>query len=226
MNDVVLIRASMRSADLGNLSSQIARLEEAEVDGLHFDVMDGRFGPEISMGVMFVRGLRKYTKLPFDVHLWVEAPLERCIDSYVDAGADCVIVHAEACQDIAATLKHIRSRGIKTGLAFNPATNPLSLESYFSLCDEINVMTIAPDTAGQVNEKGVENLKITAQLLAKQTRPVLLQADGAVSSKTRDLFVESGAGSLVAGYPIFSQADFRNAVSQLRLGSSLRSGVV
>jgi ribulose-phosphate 3-epimerase len=217
MNGGLLIKASMRSADLGFLSDQIARLEAGGIDGLHFDVMDGYFGHEISMGPMFVRGLRKHAKRPFDVHLWVREP-ERCLDSYIDAGADWLIVHVEACRDPTRALTHIRERGIKSGLAINPGTPPAALEPLLELCDEINVMTIGPDKPGELNEQGVENLRQVATLAASRPRGPVIQADGAVSSKTRDLFVGAGAQALVVGYPIFSRTDFGAAITELRLG--------
>jgi len=214
-----LIKASMRSADVGHLAEQISKLEIAGIDALHFDIMDGRFGPEISMGQMFIRGLRKYTKLQFDVHLWVEDP-DQCIDSFIDAGADCIIIHIEANANVLASLSHLKKIGVAAGLAINISTPVSRMEPFLNLCDEINVMTIPPGSAGQLSEQGVENLRQVAQLASRYAERFVLQADGAVSLKTRDLFVEAGAKALVVGYPIFSQVDFGMAISQLRYGNS------
>lgn len=215
-----LIKASMRSADLGHLADQIARLEAGGVDALHFDVMDGRFGTkEIAMGPMFIRGLRKYTRLPFDVHLLVEEP-ERCLDGYIDAGADYLIVHLEACSDPGAALSYIRSRGVGAGLSINPTTLAASMRPYLSRCDEINIMAILPDAPGELVERGVENLREAARMAKALKGGPLVQVDGAVSLKTRDRFVEAGAESMVAGYPVFSREEFGEAIRELRQGTS------
>ena len=218
-NQLPLIKASMRSAELGHLADQIARLEAGGIDALHFDVMDGRFGPEISMGPMFVRGLRNYTELPFDVHLWVDEP-ERCLDHYIDAGADYLVIHVEACADPAATLAYIRECGCKPGLVINPATPAAELEPFLEFCDEINVMTIAPGKPGELDERGVENLRRVASLVAHVAGGPIVQVDGAVSMKTRDLFVDAGAMAMIVGYPIFSRYDFGTAIAELRYGAS------
>ena len=189
------------------------------MDGFHFDVKDGRFIPEISMGAMFVRGLRKYTSLPFDVHLWVEQP-RQYIDSFLEAGADYLVLHYEACADPKAALEQIRVGGCKAGVAINPATPVSAIAPIISFCDEINVMTITPGVRGQLNEQGVENLRQAAELAAAQPHRPIVQVDGAVSLKTRDLFVRSGATSMVAGYPIFSRDDFKAAVHDLRFGAA------
>jgi ribulose-phosphate 3-epimerase len=215
-----LIKASIRSADLGHLADQIVQLEVGGIDAIHFDVMDGRFGPrEIAMGPMFIRGLRKYTSLPFDVHLLVEEP-ESCLDSYIDSGADYLIVHLEACSDPGSALAYIRSRGVGAGLAINPTTSAASLGPYLDRCDEINVMAILPERPGELVEQGVENLREIARMARGLEKGPLVQVDGAVSLKTRDRFVELGAESMVAGYPVFSREDFGEAIRELRQGTS------
>ena len=212
-----LIKASVEAADLGHLADQLQLLEEAGVDGFHFDVKDGQFIPEISMGAMFVRGLRKYSSVPFDVHLWVDQP-EPYIDSFVEAGADYLVVHFEACANTGLALEQIRNSGCKTGVAINPATPVSAIEPIISLCDEINVMTITPGMRGVLNKEGVENIRQAAALAAAHPHKPIVQADGAVSLKTRELILEAGATSMVAGYPIFSREDFKAAVHDLRFG--------
>lgn len=220
----LLIKAAMTGAEVGHLADAIARLERAGVDALHFDVRDGRFGPEISMGVIFVRGLRKYTRLPFEVHLWIAGP-EPDIDSYIDAGADYVIVHLEACRDPAAALVQIRDRGRKTGLAINPGTPVDGLIRFLDLCDEINVMTVRPGRPGELDEQGVENLRQVVRLVTARSVAPLVQVDGAVSMKTRALFLGAGARSMVVGYPIFSRSDFGAAVAEMRYGTQSLTSV-
>ena len=212
-----LIKASVEAAELGHLADQIQLLEEAGIDGFHFDVKDGHFIPEISMGTMFVRGLRKYTSVPFDVHLWVQHP-EQYIESFVEAGADYLVIHFEACVNTGLALEQIRNFGCKAGVAINPSTPVSAISSIISLCDEINVMTITPGVRGVLNDDGVKNIHQAAELAAAQPHHPVVQVDGAVSLKTRELFLDAGATSMVAGYPIFSRDDFKAAIHDLRFG--------
>ena len=215
MKQLPLIKASMRSADLGNLADQIARLEAGGIDALHFDIMDGRFGPEISMGPMFLRGLRNFSDLPYEAHMWVEEP-SRSLDHYIEAGADYIVVHVEASNDPASGLEHLRRHGVKAGLAINPGTPVESLAHLLDLCDEINVMTIAPGRPGKLSTVGLENLRRAARLVDSNGKTVVVQADGAVSLETCEMFANAGATALVVGYPIFSRSDFGEAIAELR----------
>ena len=213
----VRIKAAMRSADPGRLAEEIARLEAGGIDGLHFDVMDGRFVPEIYLGPLMIKGLRKYTQLPFEVHLLVEQP-DGCVDQYVDAGANCVLVHLEAARDPAAVLAHIRSRGCQAGLATRPDTAASLVAPHLSSCDVINVMSVTPGQPGVLNDAGVRQLSDVASLAAQRGSSAVVQVDGAVSMATRARFLEAGAAAMVAGYPVFSSQDVGLAVAQLRHG--------
>lgn len=215
MDGHLLIKAAMRSADLGYLADQIRRLEGAGIDALHFDVMDGRFVPELCMGPSFIRGLRKYTQVPFEVHLLVEDP-DACAPQYLEAGADCLLLHIESTRDPRAALAHIHAQGRQAGLAIAPATPSGLLAPYLEWCDTVNVMTVAPGKPAAVDEGGVRNLTEVAELIRRTGGRQLVQADGAVSAATRDRFVEAGARAMVAGYPIFSCDDFGQAIAGLR----------
>ncbi|MDP3703431.1 MAG: ribulose-phosphate 3-epimerase, partial [Candidatus Omnitrophota bacterium] len=141
MSQQLAIKAAMRSADAGRLAEQIQRLERGGIDALHFDVMDGRFVPELYSGPAFIRALRHYTRLPFEVHLLVEEP-DRCLDQYLDIGVDCLLVHVEATAHPAATLERIRQRGMLAGLATTPGTSASSVMPFLELCNILNVMTV------------------------------------------------------------------------------------
>ena len=167
------------------------------------------------MGPMFLRGLRKYTEVPFEVHLWMYKP-ERSLDSYIDAGADCVLFHIEACSDPAKALQKITKAGCDAGLCINPGTDPSTLTRYLDDCKLVNVMTIHPQLSGVVDDEGVTNLKEVSKRAVDRCGDLLVQADGAVSVQTRDLLIEAGAGSLVAGYPIFSSDNYQKAVAEIR----------
>jgi len=218
MNGGPLIKAAMRSADIGHLADQIQRLEAAGIDALHFDVMDGRFAPEISWGPLFIRGLRRYTRLLFEVHLLVDEP-ESCADQYLEAGADGVLLHIEASRDPLAALHRIHAQGRQAGLAIAPGTPAEKLEPYLDACDSVNVMTVAPGAPGALSEAGLATLGQVAAMVRRRGGAQLVQVDGAVSSATRERFLEAGAQVLVAGYPIFSTQDFGQAVAALRHGA-------
>ena len=220
----LLIKAAMRSADVGHLAEQIQRLEAGGIDALHFDVMDGRFAPEICMGPSFIRGLRASTRLPFEVHLMVAEP-EGCVGQYVDAGADTLLIHVEASRDPASILGRLRALKRQAGLALAPATPASAVAPFVELCDVINVMTVAPGQPGTLQDGGVRNLTELAAQARRLGRAPLVQADGAVSATTRQQLVEAGADALVAGYPIFSQPEFGTPIAELRRGSRHPIGV-
>lgn len=211
----LLVKAAMRSSDHGFLAEQIHRLEQGGIDGLHFDVMDGRFVPELCMGPLFIRSLRKYSSLPFEVHLLVQEP-QRCVEQYVDAGADCVLIHVEAARDPATLLQRLRAARRQAGLAIAPATSASAVVPYLELCHVVNVMLVTPGTPGVLQESGVRNLIELAHDRGRKGAWPLVQADGAVSAATRDRVVGAGAQAVVAGYPIFSQPDFGLAIGELR----------
>ena len=211
------IKASIRSADFGKLGEELAELEVAGVDAVHFDVMDGRFGHEIALGPDFISKLRKWTALPFEAHLWVMDPHDSIIQ-YVDAGTDLVVIHAEATEAPAIDIQHIVDLGMKAGLALNPGTELSDLQHCFSMCSLLNVMTIEPGKAGILSNVGVDTLKRATQIINSEGVDCLVQADGAVSFDTNALFVESGAQSLVVGYPLFSSNDRATIVTRMRGG--------
>jgi len=184
---------------------------------LHFDVMDGRFVPELYLGPLIVRELRKYATVPMEVHLLVAEP-DRCAEQYLDAGADCIFAHIEAAEDPAALLERLRGRRCKAGLAIAPQTSAERLRPYLPLCDGVNVMTVTPGVPGALNEAGVRNLQQVARMVRGLDHRPFVQVDGAVSAATRDRFIACGAAAMVAGYPIFSRDDFNAAVVELRQG--------
>jgi len=177
-----LIKASMIRAELGYLADQIGRLEAGGIDALHFDVEDDGDNQTILIGPAFIRGLRKYTKLPFDVHVRFGQP-DRSVDQFLDAGADCLMLQLEMCVAPEVALSHIRDRGCRAGLAIYPDTAATALASLLDLCDEINVMTVAPGRPGRLIEKGVDSVRAVTDMdeLGERTFWIdcdVIQADG------------------------------------------------
>lgn len=193
------IGPSLMCADMGNLKSEVIQLDDANVDFFHFDVMDGRFVPNFTMGPDIIKSLRPYSTKPFDVHLMIEEP-EKYINLFVDAGADMISVHAEATIHLQRTLQSIRNQGLKAGVALNPST-PLSYLDYvWDTIDYVVLMTVNPGFSGQefiplIFEK-IEQLK---SLIKKRYLKVDIQVDGNISFKTIPKVLEKGADMLVCG---------------------------
>ena len=144
----MILSPSLLSADIGNLAAELARLEEAGVTWLHWDVMDGRFVPNITFGQHVIRLLRPRTRLTFDVHLMIEEP-ERYLDEFKAAGADVLVVHAEASRHLQRTLAEIRRLGMRPGVALNPATPLCVLDHILDDIDLVLIMSVIPGFGGQ-----------------------------------------------------------------------------
>lgn len=143
-----LLCPSMMCADYGRLNEEVHALDEAGVDIFHCDIMDGTFVPNMTMGIMDVKAIRKYTDKMIDCHLMIENPSEK-VDWFLDAGADLVYIHPESERYVVRTLAHIKERGKKAGIAINPDTSIESVEEMLNLCDYVMVMTVNPGFAGQ-----------------------------------------------------------------------------
>ena len=171
-----LLCPSMMCADYGRLADEIKALDEAGVDIFHCDIMDGTFVPNITMGLMDLKTIRKYTKKPVDVHLMIENPGEK-VDWFLDAGADIVYIHPESERYVVKTLAHIKSRGAAAGIAINPDTSLATVEEMLNLCDYVMVMTVNPGFAGQKFIQFTKN-KVRALAELKEKYGFKLMIDG------------------------------------------------
>lgn len=210
-SESAVILPSFLLCDFGNLQREVERLEEAGVKALHLDVMDGHFVPNLSYGMPLVAAVRKLTDLPVDVHLMISDPL-KYIPQFVDAGADCLTVHAEIDSDVHEALVSIRSAGVLAGLALNPRT-PLELvQPILSACDLLLIMSVDAGFGGQAfNPIALEKLRA-----AKSIAPhLLLEVDGGVNRKTIASCREAGASLFVVGSAIFGQDDYKLALGEL-----------
>ena len=211
-----LVAPSILSADFARLGDEIAAVTVAGADWIHVDVMDGHFVPPITIGPLVVRGARKATRLPLDVHLMIEQP-ERQLDEFVKAGADRLTVHVEACSDPAAVLRAIRERGAKVGLSLNPPTPMEAVRPYLQLIDLLLVMSVNPGWGGQPFVPGSMERLAEARRMRTETRTdFLIEVDGGIYPHNAAEAARSGADVLVAGTAIFKEADYGAAIRALR----------
>jgi len=209
----VRIAPSLLAADFGNLEREIRAVEEAGCDLLHVDVMDGHFVPNLTVGPFIVKAIRKVTKLPLDVHLMIEDP-NAYINPFIDAGADSITFHAEACDDAATeiAIEAIKSRKIGCGISLKPATPLQGLIKYLNRLDMVLLMTVNPGFGGQSFMREV--LPKIAALRARWAGDI--QVDGGINKETARETVQAGANVLVAGTAIFGKASVKRAIEDLR----------
>jgi ribulose-phosphate 3-epimerase len=207
-----VILPSLLRCDFGNLEREVRRLEEAGVHGLHLDVMDGCFVPNLTYGLPIIEALRRLTDLPLDVHLMIVQP-ERYVDQFIDAGAAVVTVHIEAVDDPRPLLARIRQRGAGSGIALNPATPLAQIEGCLDLCDLVLAMSVPAGFGGQsFDAVALDKLRRLRELVPAD---VMLQVDGGVSDQTIVACAEAGARYFVVGSAIFLQDDYAAVVRRL-----------
>lgn len=218
-----LIAPSILSADFANLGRDIKRAEDAGADWIHVDVMDGHFVPNLTIGAPVVKGIRKETKLPLDVHLMVTNPDQLLLD-FAEAGADHIIVHVEACVHLQRTLSHIRSLGKLAGVSLNPATPPETLRYVLNDIDEVLVMSVNPGFGGQKFLPAVvPKIRILRQMFDQIGRTdVHISVDGGINAETGRVVVEAGANVLVAGNSVYRADNIAEAIASLKAEPSTR----
>jgi ribulose-phosphate 3-epimerase len=212
----IKIAPSILSADFGKLAQEVLAVERAGADWIHVDVMDGRFVPNITIGPVVVRAVRKATRLPLDVHLMIVEP-ERYVDDFAEAGADVISVHVEPSFHLARTLQQIRARGKKAGVVLNPHTPPEAIAYVLELVDLVLVMSVNPGFGGQAFMPEVlPKLRALRKMIDARGLPALLEVDGGVAPGTARRVVEAGARVLVAGSAVYGQPDYSVAITAIR----------
>ena len=198
------IGPSILSADFLRFGAQLQELEAAGADYIHFDVMDGRFVPNISIGIPILEATRRGTSLPIDCHLMIVEP-DRWINAFADAGADRITVHVEAATHLHRVVQAIEAKGKLPGVSLNPATPVTAIEEILPYIGQVLVMTVNPGFGGQAFIDGMlDKVRRIRELIERRNADCRLQVDGGISAVTIRPVVEAGADTIVAGSAVFS----------------------
>ena len=213
---MVKISPSVLAADLSNLASEVKDIEACGADMVHLDVMDGMFVTNISFGLPVIQSLRSKTNIIFDVHLMIDAP-ERYADRFIEAGADILTFHLEACKDSSDLLARIREQGVMAGISIKPGTPVEDVFPYLDQCDMVLVMTVEPGYGGQklIPETLEKVTKIKAEAEMRGLN-IEIQVDGGINSENAKDAISAGATILVAGSSVFGKAERKAAIDSLR----------
>jgi ribulose-phosphate 3-epimerase len=212
----VLVAPSILSADFARLGEEVAAVEKAGADWVHVDVMDGRFVPNITLGPVIVKAIRKVTKLPLDVHLMIVEP-EKYVDAFAEAGADTITIHVEACTHLHRTLCHVRSLGKRAGVTLNPSTSEDTLRYVMEVVDQVLVMSVNPGFGGQSFIREVLPKVVAIRKMITATgRAIDLEIDGGITKDTAPDAIAAGVNVLVAGNAVFNTKDYAQAITALR----------
>ncbi len=210
------IAPSLLSADFTRLGEEIAAVERAGADLLHFDVMDGHFVPNISMGVPILQAVRKVTKLPLDAHLMISEP-EKYVEVFIKSGANSVSVHSEVCPDIPKIAKRIRELGARASIGVNPETSIDRVIAAAEHLDMILIMSVHPGFGGQeFIPASLQKLREVRRELKRRGLSIDVEIDGGVKSDNIADVKAAGANVFVSGSGIFGEKDYRKIIAEMR----------
>jgi ribulose-phosphate 3-epimerase len=208
---------SILAADFKSLGEEIKKADRAGAHYIHIDVMDGDFVPSISLGMPVIKDIRSASDKVFDVHLMVSNP-ERYIDDFIEAGADIITIHVEACKHLDRTLSYIKQKGIKAGIALNPATSLTSLDYLFDQVDMILIMTVNPGFGGQKFIDGMlDKIATLRAVLESKGLNTDIEVDGGITVSNVGKIIEAGANVIVTGSSVFQGDIESNTNSFIRI---------
>jgi len=214
----IKISPSILSADFSQLGNEIKKLEEGGADLIHVDVMDGHFVPNLTIGPPVIKALRKYTKIPFDVHLMI-APVHKYIKDYAEAGADIITVHPEATENLLDSINHIKKLNKKVGVSLNPDTKIDVVVDYLDRIDLVLIMSVYPGFGGQkFMSEVVKKIEELNQIKINKNLNFDIEVDGGINFSNYKIVVDAGANILVSGTTIFKEnnGDLKKNIEILR----------
>jgi len=214
----IKISPSILSADFSKLGNEIQDLEKAGADFIHIDVMDGHFVPNITIGPEVINKLRKYTSLPFDVHLMI-SPVDNFIKNFVDAGADIITIHPEATNDLVSSIKKIKSYNIKAGVSLNPETLVDKVLPVLNSIDLVLVMSVNPGFGGQIFIKEtLEKVRLLRKEIDQKKIAVEIEIDGGINFDNAKMARDAGVNIIVSGTTIFksNEGNIKKNIEALR----------
>jgi ribulose-phosphate 3-epimerase len=211
-----IIAPSLLAADFTRLADEIQMVNDSQADWLHLDVMDGRFVPNITFGMLLIDAAKQLCTKPLDVHLMILEP-EKYVEQFREAGADTITVHLEASPHLHRTLQQIKATGAKAGVAINPHTPASSLEDIIELADLVCVMSVNPGFGGQkFIYNTIPKIRRIKDLITVRNTETLIEVDGGVGLHNAEKILQAGADVLVAGSSVFKANDPADAVARLK----------
>lgn len=213
---MIRLAPSILTADFANLSSEVNSVQTEGIDLLHLDVMDGHFVPNMTFGPPIIKAIRQITSCELDVHLMISEP-DKWIDAFAEAGANYLSVHAEVTPHLHRTIQAIHSKGVKAGVALNPATPLEAIRYVLPDVDFILIMTVNPGFGGQsFIPQMLEKIKTLKALIKETGREIPIEVDGGINLETISKVREAGASWFVVGSAIFNQNDRSEAIRRLQ----------
>jgi len=216
-----LIAPSLLAADFTRLADDISMVNHSQADWLHFDVMDGRFVPNITFGMLILEAVKKLCTKPLDVHLMIVEP-ERYIEQFRTAGADVITVHLEACPHLHRTIQQIKATGAKAGVALNPHTSVELLEDVLEDLDLVLIMSVNPGFGGQkFIYRTIPKVQKLREMMDIRNIKAHIEIDGGVGLQNAEALLQAGADVLVAGNTVFSAPDPTDMIAKLKAIANL-----